>query len=384
MLGSLFRNLVGLSVWLAALVFFVAVNLGLVVANYLGTLIAFELQGYESKPLYLDELFGPFFDAVAPDATLAHLYAAAVAVVVALGIFLLLKLANHIYRLADDRRFYARQLEEDEARPDGNPGLSSEARAELEENKRAATRLIVRDAVLSLVFLAATVVAVRWDLGLFRFRSVAGAEGLEDPALATRLENWELQMQNHGDLFAWVLTGAGAWGYLAVTVIACLALEYGTIRVGDYWARFANSLQQAFSPPEPAPHLGYDADGQPVFDPSVALAYDVNGTPIEPDLDDAGFFDPQPGTQGAPAPPTVGGDGALFTPPAEPGPAADAPTPTEEPASDELRDVIGGDGDRVRLADALADADRYHVDPASLDVWDRAYWEELHGSPTVS
>ena len=38
-----------------------------------------------------------------------------------------------------------------------------------------------------------------------------------------------------------------------------------------------------------------------------------------------------------------------------------------------LKDVIGKAGERVSLAAAMADNERYWVDPDSLEIWDRDY-----------
>jgi hypothetical protein len=47
--------------------------------------------------------------------------------------------------------------------------------------------------------------------------------------------------------------------------------------------------------------------------------------------------------------------------------------------------VVGGDaGERVGVGEALADKDRYHVDPATGSIWRRDHWGALHGEPTNS
>jgi hypothetical protein len=47
----------------------------------------------------------------------------------------------------------------------------------------------------------------------------------------------------------------------------------------------------------------------------------------------------------------------------------------------QLRDVIGTDGGRVSLATAQADSTRYYVNQVTGQIWSRAHWESLNGTP---
>jgi hypothetical protein len=42
-----------------------------------------------------------------------------------------------------------------------------------------------------------------------------------------------------------------------------------------------------------------------------------------------------------------------------------------------------GSGERVSMQVAIHDQERYHVDIANRTIWDRAYWEILHGETVM-
>ena len=63
MISRLMRNSAGLLVWLMADGILIALNLIVILANYLACKTSFELLGFEMRPLATDELVGGFFDA---------------------------------------------------------------------------------------------------------------------------------------------------------------------------------------------------------------------------------------------------------------------------------------------------------------------------------
>ena len=212
MVNRIIRNLIGLIAWIMGVSASLALNAIVVVSNYLGCKASFELLGFEMRALGTDELLGGILGALMGDATIAHLFALGVALTVAFGLFMLFRLFFSIHKLSYDRRAYI---------------VSGD-----QESARVALQLIVRDAVLMVIFAIPLIYAMNWDISLFRYRCVAGALGIEDPsAAANTLKIWELQLEEHGSLFAWSLARFGAWGYLAVTAIACLCLEFCLVRV---------------------------------------------------------------------------------------------------------------------------------------------------------
>lgn len=394
MASRITRHFVGLIFWTLVAAAFAAIAVKVILANYLACKAAFELLGFEMRPLSSDELVGEILGAFFPNATLAHLYALAVALTIAGGYFLFFHLAFHIHDLIDDRKVYLIQGDEPSA--------------------HAAMRLIIRDAITMVAFLIPLVVATNWDIDLFRYRSIASALHLEDPQVAaSTIKAWEIQLREHGDLFAWSAARWGAWGYLAVTALACLCLEVAFRKVSGKWDSLCGTVGELFKPADQsgdgAALYGYDENGQPVYDPQAPLSYDVNGNPVEqgdlaepalqpednvstPGAAPAPAAEAEAATQAPPngngvghAPPTFG---ALFdeppAPQAAPEPAAAAPAagtrPVAPEAESDLHDVIGGDhGERVSLRAARADRRRFHVDMATGRIWRREHWERVHG-----
>lgn len=387
--NRLLRNLINLILSLGAACLCVILTLLMVIANYLACEVSFELLGYDKKPLYADHLVGPFFSAFFPKAALTHLYAFVVAAVVSLGLFLSFRIISHIFELFKERRHY------------------------LDAGDQDSVRIIKQLMLWDLIELAALAIplsaAVYWDVQLFRFRSICGAGAIEDPEVATTLSNWELQLQDNGALWAWAMTNIGAWGYIGITALSCLALEYVLRKTSEHWAKLLNSVDEIFSsgasPEEQPPFYGYDENGQPVYAPDIPVSYDVNGNALfEPRPETAGVEHPATGevepdqraaTGGSPA--SAGtGFGSANSPgaatanvhsgagPSEPGiaPGASAADDFRSPGTERitLHEVIGSpDGERVSLAEALSRPERYWVDPESHEVWDITYRRLLFG-----
>ena len=103
------RNFLGLIFLMVADVIVMAVFVALIIANYLASKSAFDYLGYDSLPLakeaFIGQIVGPFF----PEATLAHFYAFVVAMVIALGLFVLNNRLFHIWELMKDRKGYLAQ-----------------------------------------------------------------------------------------------------------------------------------------------------------------------------------------------------------------------------------------------------------------------------------
>jgi hypothetical protein len=386
------------------------VNLMVTVANYLSCKVSFELLGFEMGPLGKDELVGGFFGTFFHRAALAHLSALALAAVLAMSFFVVFKLLFRMIDLLKDRTLYL------------NAGDQQSA--------RVAVQLITHEAMTMFVFLVPLVGAIVLDVFLFRYRSIAGALGIEEPAVTTQMFGWERQLQDNGDLFAWSFARLGPWGYLAVTALACLSLEYVWRRTVNYWRLLAEALgelvQPAATQQEQALFYGYDHNGQPVYDPNAPVAYDTDGNPVV--SQETASVDESPGatdhhastiSQPETIPPAYGAtngngavDASLFDPAsahhngtspqggandtspgvtstnrvrAERSTAGASASPRTEDS--DLRPVIGGsEGERVHLSAALADRQRYWVDPETHDVWDTNFRQALlnNGAPQAT
>lgn len=354
------RHCVGLVLWIALSAAFVAIAGQVVTSNYLACKAAFELLGFEMQPLKTDELIGPLVGAFFPKATLAHLYALALALTVAGAFFLLFHLGFHIYDLVEDRHAYMEAGDERSA--------------------RVVVRLIVCNGVAMLAFGIPLIVAVGWDINLFRYRSIAGALGIEDPRVAAMtVKAWDLQMRDNRQLYAWSAARWGAWGYLAVTVLACLGLEFAFRKTGDTWAKLIGAIRETFQPGA--------SDGDQLmldgYDENIAPTYDSDATASDGEAEGSEQLAPAAagGTNEDSPVRNAATFDALFTPPpTESAPTASAPLlahPSLSPSEQDPRDVIGSE-ERVTLTVARANPDMYHVDATTGEVWNRDHWERLH------
>jgi hypothetical protein len=341
------RNAAKVLGWALAATLTAALNGWIVVSNYMACLQSFQLLGFESKPLKDDELFGWFFSTIAPEATLAHLYAGAVAGAVAMGLWIEAHLLFRVYAMLQDRSEY-RHLGD-------------------AESERIASRRILFALGLLAVVAVPLVFAIIADVQYFRFRMVAQALGIEDPQKAAgTIENWDLQMTKNGRLFAWSIARFGAWAYIAVIGVACLGLEFFAQQNGEAVARLFAPVEQA--QPE---FYGYDENGQPVYSRQTPVAYDRDGNPVLAESE------PQPFADG-----TGGGSR-----PGEPEPGGPAPEP-EQPVTTAAQngdagvpqEIIGAQGARVTVEEALAAPARYWVDPETHDIWDASYHRDLVGN----
>ena len=224
MLSSISRHFIKLIFCSMAVFGSAVLTILMVITNYMACTVSFELLGFDRAPLYRDRLLGPVFQGIAGKATLTDLFSLMVSVVIAAGMYLFFHLTFQVCKCFEDRRAY--QLEGDT--------LSALV---------ITHRMWWYLGVLSAVFLA-LVLAIRWDIHLFLFRVVAGALSLEDPGLALKLANWETQIQEKSDLWFIVMARIGAWGYISITAIACLCLEYSRHKLGECWAQLANSLDK--------------------------------------------------------------------------------------------------------------------------------------------
>jgi hypothetical protein len=408
-ISGFIRNFVGLFLCLIAVGGSSLLNVILVLSNYLACKVSFDLLGFDQRPLGSYELVGDLLGVFFGEATLADFYALVVAVTVAGGFFLVFLLLFDLIHLLGDRRVYLNLGDHD--------------------SSRVVTGRIIHDLFLLAVMTIPLAVAIRWDLRLFEYRWVTGALGFDDPTIAPgQVETLDEQLLKYGHLFAWSIARLGAWGYVAITVLAELGLKVALYRTSQYWQRLMQPFDALLEPTIPQERqmlcYGYDEHEQPVYDPQTPIAYTPDGIPVpgyrSTTVDEApGASDhvevvdqPQPVASARPAAvPTdvIDASGSIERPPVvsvaselnSAGSHASAPQPLFEsaplpcppwdsstplggavPRSDHsrLRDVIGGaEGSQISQAKALADKEQYVVDLATEQIWDRQYWEQLHG-----
>lgn len=408
MLSRIARNFIKLNLSLLFVLFLIALNVLLVVSNYLACKISFELLGTENRPLGTDELVGPFFRAFFGQASLAHLYAMLVAVTVSVGLFLILKLGFDTLNLLEDQRIYSENRDEQSA--------------------QITRRRIFRNLIMIGIFALPLGFAIYWDIHLFRFRSIAQVMGYEYPEMVIKLVSWSGQLRQKGGQWVWFLTRIGAWGYLGITAICCLSLEYAIYRAGESWALLVDALSEPFQsrveqevqpedydygqhlPPDNRPNIpvSREPEGVPVASQNGAGVGPGNGSGRPDNISFSGQIPanvfPRSGVSAMPVGVSGGGDnpsdgvagsqfvvgdgnngrgqtnrpgGVLFD--SAPGiPVAGETVHSQVSGRREteaaLYPVIGSpNGERVSLADALANPEQYWVDPDTHEIWSVDY-----------
>jgi hypothetical protein len=347
----------------------------MVITNYMACTVSFELLGFDRTPLYRDRLLGPFFLGIAGKATLTDLFSLMVSVIIATGLFLFFHVTFQIFKFYEDRRAYL--LEGDTV----SAGIITH-------------RMWWHLGILSVVFIA-LVLALRWDIHLFLFRAVAGAMALEDPGLALKLASWETQMQEKPNLWFIVMARIGVWGYISITAIACLCLEYSIHKLGECWSQLANYLKKLWpdNPPGPdepgtdPPHddesASHEPEKQQDFKSRQSNKFSSNmsgNEPIEPFSETSAsshLFDE----------PTADD---LARPSAD---CAKQAVNTEESAgctafnqgTTETTPVVGcKKNEHASRSTALSD-ERHVVDPADhKTIWDADYYKALFEDPSPS
>jgi hypothetical protein len=345
MIERMIKNALTLAIWFVASGGLLLVNLIVLLANYLACKVSFELMGFEMQPLDQDRLIGRFAGAFFGRAAMADFYAMVVALTVAIGFFLLFKV---LFTLPDhlEQRILHQQA-----------GNTTEVRVRN-------IRLMFDVAAIGLLLAAGLAGAMLWDIELFRYRSLANAFAIEDPAVAPgSIPAWGPTLQQYGDLFAVQLAKVGPAGYVAVTMLACLALEYAFHKTHSAGTQLLRDVAAV-------------AGGAPIL-PVADEVYMAGVSQYEADAQDVG----QDPALAENLTSRSAGDAQLFDP-ARVGQGHAEPQQCAEPApADELVEVIGGaPGEQVHRTDAQTEPDHYYVDDRTGVVWNRQYWESIHGT----
>lgn len=375
MFSRMAKSLLGLLFWSGVTLCALVVTGVVVTSNYLSLAYAFYLQRYDGQPLSEETFIGPLFQTFAPEATLAQLYSAGIAVALAGGLFLLF---NKLFNSFDSWQALKAH------RAEGNSEQANAFKDDLHHKLLCIALLLV-----------ALIPVINWDVSLFRFRGAASANNLDSPDDAVDMVVWDKLLEEPS--FAMELTRLGSWGYIAMTASICVVLEITARKARRYadrcFALIDEVSTQNRKPAEPQ-LLGYDTDGQPAYDSTVALAYDADGNAI------AG----QPSSHAqSPQPVAAAAESEKAAEPLFVIPQVDIPAreecqtgatavrsdanetgPQSRPGArptieEDIQTVIGTD-DFVSMREAAQDRDRYYVDMANGSVWDRAYYEALHGA----
>ena len=409
MVSKFIRHTVSTLGWVGLFFLVAAMTCWAVLEHYLSVQSALELVGFESREVWRDSLVGPFLNAMAPGLTLSQAVAATIAVIEAVICLIICDLITRIARLLEYRRSVRQQGQDAEAR-------------------EAAYRAIGYTVLLAAVAVV-LVPAVRYDFDLFRLRALAGAKGMEFPEQVAELPRWPSVETDPLPYSIW-LAHAGAWGYMAYTALACVALHYSTAKVGDNFSMlmgpidtWVGDLQNQDDAPYPRAHGG-GGDQAPVAPPNVGTDdFPVQQDPPDQPRDERATPQHRPHANEAVDVPEGDGPGLLFPPPAAPKRDEGAMPPgdvTERAADDAVgigrgepssemtasvgadeaaatnghrrpptrsvalttptRRVIGGEsGESTTLAAALQAPDRFVVETATRRIWLRSFWTALHG-----
>jgi hypothetical protein len=393
--GRTIRNVTMLFWWLFVTGCTLVVNGWAVLEHYLSAKSALEIAGTETQPLSNDPLFGPLLGAFIPDASLAQAQALTIAAVLTVAFFMVFKEVFTLVELISYRHSRTAAIEninsqaeaelnglDDQGRGVGSEGelrgyvegeRDAAISSEREEARAASEEIVVASIVLA-VFALLLVWAINYELDLFQFRVLAAGMGIDNPQDANKILSLSTTLSQHRDVYIYLLAGSGAWGYLALTALGCLALERCFNRLDR---RFNNlfSSQQVEEDFEQ-----YDQEEEPTQE---TPSDDVGVVEGEFESGDVVRLPVRP--VGAEPAPVARADEGLFATSPVAVPAQSQRGDVDEQSgvpqnTSPLRDVVGGPaGQRVTLAEALADPDRYVVNSATGQVWDRDYWDLIHG-----
>jgi len=222
MIGTTARRLTQCGFWL---VFTLVVSAGAIWAtleHYMSTRGALELAGFEKQELWRDPLLGPILGPFIPNATLPEAMALSLAVLEAVIFFLIFHALFESLWLIRHRRIHS-------------------VRGNTTEVAEAEYRMLVIG--VTMVFASILLVpAIRWDMELFRFRSLAGAMGIEQAVDAAHIKALEAKDSVANSLFSHKLAWIGAWGYMAVMAIGSLALERCFNKLNEHFTLLMSPL----------------------------------------------------------------------------------------------------------------------------------------------
>ena len=350
-MGRTTRNFATFLLWSALHCVAVFITLAVAMANYQGCAVAFDLLGWEAMPLADDAFLGPYVGAFLGESTLSRFYALCIAATLALGLFIVLHLLFRAFQLWGDRNQY--RLQDDHASAD------------------FVTRRLIRNLAIAGLFAVAIFYAAVWDVALFRYRSIAGAEGLDlAKHAAASILSWPAELEKNGGKFAWNLADIGALGYLAITALSCLSVEVSMLKMGESFSQFTESAGQVLGMTE-----GEYADEGDDYDERQASDHDFDERDEEFSLQNLPDLPAEPQQEAEQRSQPVH-DLSLPEAPqvdaASEGELPDCEAPVSKP-------VIGAPETSLTIEEARAEPGRYYIDEETTDIWDLALWQSVHG-----
>lgn len=370
--GNTIRNLTNMFIDSIGICLCLVGCICLFIIHYMGLSYGIGLAGMDTQPIYVEPMIGSLVKFILPKANYTHGLGMVVAFTLMVGTFICFHEAYDILGLFFDRRQY--QLQNDATS------------VSLVDQK------VLKNSITLLLFGIPTVAVFLWDINLFEYRLIAGASGIYTPDQANGILNKAQQMSNNGDLWVWASLHIGARGYVSLVVIASFSLEYA---MGKFSENFTNLLINmnllVNGEPDKEKRMdfyGYDAEGNPIYEPNQPISYDTAGNPIHQESEahqqmkeDASE---QKNSTASSASGKRGEDDPLFSTGARSESASDSSQAHETCGEEERRntspenDVIGSPtAERVTFDHAKANPARYWVDPDNNQIWDVDYRNEL-------
>ena len=366
--GNILRNLSNMFFSTIGIFSCLAGGFCLFIIHYMGLSYGIALMGMDTQPIWRELLIGPLFRTFLPEANYTHGLGMVMAFALMMGTFICFHEVYGFLGLLFDRRQY--QLQKDTV------------------SVSLVDQQILKNGIILLLVGIPTVAIFLWDINLFEYRLLAGASGIDTPEKAVGMLNKAQQMSNNGDLWAWASLHVSTMGYVGLVIITTFGLEYTTGKFSENFIKLWTNLNLFFNG-EPV-FRGYDADGNPVYDPNQPISYDTSGNPIHPESeahqqrkeDASGSTN----STASSASGKSGEDTPLFSTGARSESASDSSQAHEACEDEERRnatpenDVIGSPtGERVTFDHAKAHPDRYWVHPDNNQIWDVDYRNELFG-----
>lgn len=329
-------------------------------ANYAALKSAFELIGFEPRPLGDDNFLGTLFTSLGlGDATVSDVYAGGMALLIGVTSVVCFNYLFDALRLFFDSRAY---------------------RASEDEGERAKAPLAIRKLARRLVYFAALaaplVFVMSWDLTLFKVRLEGNLRNTQSP---DEILTWSPDAVSRlGEYSDWLL-GRNGVGYIAATVLACLLLEVAFEKMSENFDNlcYAFDALTGAQPEEPREEQTGAADetGAAHADPAAPF-----GLP-DPEAEAAAAAS-SPFSTSAATPSLAGSGVAAGSPAVDVTPPAAQPTAPPAMVEDEVErlvEVLSASGAEY-VESGRAERRQDLVVDATGRYWERGFYESLHSS----
>lgn len=366
MQNRMLKNLVGFLLCLVVDAIFIALNVVLIVSNYIAIQASFELLQYETRPLYLDAVLSYLSSVLPMEINIVHLYCIAIPSIIFLCTFLSCKMIFSIFDMMNDVMYY-RSMNESFNLP----------------NVYHSLRLHI---IYLLFLLTPLVFIIRWDIEMFIFRSLAASLGIDTPEEAVRLHS-QIAENGVGKDHSWPMFMArvSAWGYFCSAMAAAFGLEIMFRKTAGWWARLLDSIDELFSPSLPGGTTPTSTtippfSVAPLSMPKSHRAEASSSPPENTAPPSAGAHVDQPSQDTGNHPEAnVTEAGEHISASSEEGNPTSVQDESPPVDLSEDQDVIGSlSGERVTLEYARQTPERYFIDD-ELRIWDVAHHEAILG-----